>query len=134
MTADLHDIAHDARFDGLADVAVDWDCQACGACCSYSAEWPRFTLETDEALERIPEQFVAPNGSGMRCEGERCSALAGQVGVGASCTIYAVRPDVCRACMPGDDECRIARAAFGLDVRGGETDGTTPKAQSPSDR
>jgi Fe-S-cluster containining protein len=21
-------------------------CQACGACCAYSADWPRFGLET----------------------------------------------------------------------------------------
>jgi uncharacterized protein len=29
------------------------DCQACGACCSYSPEWPRFSLEDDAALEAV---------------------------------------------------------------------------------
>lgn len=94
---------------------VDWDCQTCGACCSYSAEWPRFTMETDEALDRIPAELTSADGRGMRCEGARCSALSGKVGTSAACTIYEVRPDVCHACNPGDDECRTARAAFGLD-------------------
>ncbi|MDP9838367.1 Fe-S-cluster containining protein [Neorhizobium huautlense] len=118
MQAGPADSEHHGSFESAADLAVDWDCQSCGACCSYSSEWPRFTLETDEALDRIPEKLVAADGRGMRCEGERCSALSGQVGVGASCTIYEVRPDVCRACNPGDDECRMARAAFGLDSVG----------------
>jgi Fe-S-cluster containining protein len=57
-----------------------FDCQSCGACCSYSAGWPRFTLEEDSQLERIPAVLVAVDGSGMRCEGDRCSALSGTVG------------------------------------------------------
>lgn len=91
------------------------DCQACGACCSYSSEWPRFTTETDEALDKIPLQFVAADQRGMRCEDSRCSALSGQVGQHTSCLVYEARPDVCRACSPGDYACKIARAAFGLD-------------------
>ena len=35
-------------------IAPDTDnespCQACGACCSYSANWPRFTTEDVEGL------------------------------------------------------------------------------------
>ncbi|MGI2034534.1 YkgJ family cysteine cluster protein [Rhizobium panacihumi] len=91
------------------------DCQTCGACCSYSQEWPRFTMETDEALDKVPAQFVAADQRGMRCEDNRCSALSGKVGESTSCMVYDVRPDVCRACLPGDDECLIARAAFGMD-------------------
>lgn len=30
----------------------NFDCQSCGACCAYSADWPRFSLETEEELER----------------------------------------------------------------------------------
>lgn len=100
------------------DGAAAWDCQSCGACCSYSSEWPRFTMESDEAIDLIPAKLVSDNGRGMRCDGERCCALSGQVGVSASCQVYDVRPDVCRACNPGDDECRMARAAFGLDRHG----------------
>jgi Fe-S-cluster containining protein len=89
-------------------------CQSCGACCSHSSEWPRFTLEDDAALDLIPEKFVNDALSGMRCDGERCSALNGKIGVATSCGIYAVRPEVCRTCQPGDTECNIARRGYGL--------------------
>jgi Fe-S-cluster containining protein len=91
-------------------------CQACGACCSYSANWPRFTTEDDSALDLIPEKFVNERLSGMRCDGDRCSALSGKIGVATACGIYAVRPEVCRTCMPGDPECDMARRRHGLPV------------------
>ena len=93
-------------------------CQACGACCSYSQNWPRFSMESDEALDSIPARFVNENLSGMRCDGDRCSALSGRIGVATSCTIYEVRPEVCRTCMPGDVECDMARKRHGLPVLG----------------
>ena len=89
-------------------------CQSCGACCSYSRNWPRFTIEDDAVLDLIPAKFVNDKLSGMRCEGERCSALSGDIGVITACTIYAARPEVCRTCMPGDPECGMARRRFGL--------------------
>lgn len=89
-------------------------CQACGACCSYSQDWPRFSTEDDADLARIPPAFVDEGGTGMRCDGDRCSALLGEVGVATSCAVYAVRPDVCRTCLPGDAECLMARRRFGL--------------------
>jgi len=55
-------------------------CQSCGACCSYSANWPRFTIEDDAALDLIPAKYVNARQSGMRCDGDRCSALTGDVG------------------------------------------------------
>jgi uncharacterized protein len=91
-------------------------CQACGACCSYSRNWPRFTTEDDAALDLIPQQFVNERLSGMRCDGDRCSALSGRIGVATACTIYAMRPEVCRTCMPGDIECAMARRRHGLPV------------------
>lgn len=89
-------------------------CNTCGACCSYSAEWPRFTLEDDLAIERLPRDLVDDGLFGMRCEGARCSALVGTVAVSTSCSVYAHRPDVCRACQPADEACHIARRAHGL--------------------
>jgi len=62
-------------------IDVESPCQACGACCSYSQNWPRFTTEDDAELDLIPEQFVNERLSGMRCDGDRCSALSGKVGV-----------------------------------------------------
>lgn len=89
-------------------------CQSCGACCSYSNNWPRFTTEDDAALDRIPAKFVNDRLSGMKCDGNRCSALTGVVGQSTACGIYAVRPEVCRTCIPGDPECTMARRRFGL--------------------
>jgi uncharacterized protein len=89
-------------------------CQSCGACCGYSANWPRFSIESDEELALIPEQLVNARLSGMRCEGDRCAALQGEIGDATACGIYAVRPEVCRTCMPGDAECAMARRKFGL--------------------
>lgn len=93
-------------------------CLTCGACCAFSREWPRFSTESDAELNRIPEQYVADDLSGMRCDGDRCAALTGSVGVFAACIIYDMRPHVCRACKPGDDECRTARISYGLEPLG----------------
>jgi Fe-S-cluster containining protein len=89
-------------------------CQSCGACCAYSREWPRFSTETDTELDRIPPEFVDPSGARMRCHGERCAALVGDIGIATACAIYPVRPEVCRTCVPGDSACTMARARFGL--------------------
>ena len=89
-------------------------CQSCGACCSYSKEWPRFSTEEDADLDRIPPALVDDTQGRMRCNGDRCAALVGDVGVATSCSIYAVRPEVCRTCVPGDDACQMARRRFGL--------------------
>jgi Fe-S-cluster containining protein len=105
---------------GLAISATDTQadasalCQSCGACCAYSKEWPRFSTETDADLERIPAALVDDGQGRMRCNGDRCAALVGEVGVATACSIYALRPQVCRTCLPGDDECAMARQRFGL--------------------
>jgi len=91
-------------------------CQSCGACCAYSSNWPRFSTENDAVIEMIPKQFVNERLSGMRCRGERCMALEGEIGIATSCGIYALRPDVCRTCVPGDAECAMARRKYGLPV------------------
>jgi len=36
--------------------------------------------------------------------------------VATRCEIYAIRPEVCRTCMPGDAECAMARGKHGLPV------------------
>jgi hypothetical protein len=89
-------------------------CQSCGACCAYSKEWPRFSTEEDAELARIPPALVDDGQGRMRCNGDRCAALVGDVSVATSCAIYAVRPHVCRTCLPGDPECALARERHGL--------------------
>jgi uncharacterized protein len=71
-------------------------------------------METEAEIAAIPVAFVRDDDAGMHCVDDRCSALTGSVGKETSCSIYAVRPHVCRACVPGDGECMIARRAFGL--------------------
>src|SRR5499426_2059933 len=89
-------------------------CNSCGSCCSHSRDWPRFTMESEDDLSRIPRELVDDSLNGMRCHGDRCAALVGEVGVKTGCVIYVQRPHVCRACEPGDAACRIARDRFGL--------------------
>jgi Fe-S-cluster containining protein len=104
-----------SRPGGLAEGDTGGDiCRTCGACCSFSADWPRFSLEDESHLARIPAEFIDAGDGGMRCNGRRCAALIGVVGRSTSCAIYPLRPDVCRACAPGDAACREARAHFGL--------------------
>jgi Fe-S-cluster containining protein len=93
-----------------------WDCQSCGACCAHDPAWPRFSLESDEDIARLPDAMVAADGSGMRWTGTRCAALSGHVGRAVTCTVYEARPIVCRDCQPGDEACRTARAARGLEA------------------
>jgi hypothetical protein len=54
-------------------------CRTCGACCSYSLEWPRFSLENDAVLDLIPPAFVDDEQGRMRCDGDRCIALEQKV-------------------------------------------------------
>jgi Fe-S-cluster containining protein len=89
-------------------------CRRCGACCAYSREWPRFSLEDETTLALIPHTYIDNSAAGMRCTGDRCSALIGEIGVSTSCAVYDVRPDVCRACEPGDDACVTARLRFDM--------------------
>jgi len=90
------------------------ECRACGACCSFSPEWPRFSLEGDGDLDLIPRAYVDAGLGRMRCSGDRCSALLGEVGVSTVCAIYTLRPDVCRAYSPGNYSCEMARQRFNL--------------------
>ena len=113
-------------------VAAENICQSCGACCATSANWPRFSTEDDSALGLIPAEFVNARGSGMRCDGDRCTALKGKVGDATSCTIYEVRPDVCRTCEPGDAECAMARRKWGLPVLASGSQAVTASATSSS--
>jgi hypothetical protein len=71
-------------------------------------------LEDESALDLIPHEFVDDKQGRMRCDGNRCTALVGEVGVATACAVYAVRPDVCRACLPGDGACQTARRRFNL--------------------
>jgi Fe-S-cluster containining protein len=63
----------------------------------------RFSLESDADLNRFPCPYVDRSGGRMRCSGNRCVTLVGEVGISTACAIFAVRPHVCRSCVPGDE-------------------------------
>ena len=50
-------------------------CRSCGACCSFSTEWPLFSLESELSLSQIPRTYVDDERGRMRCNGNRCAAL-----------------------------------------------------------
>jgi len=71
-------------------------------------------MESDADLDRIPHEYVDGDLGCMRRSGNRCVALVGEMGTSTAGAIYTVRPDVCRACLPGDDSCKLARRRFNL--------------------
>ncbi|MGQ9367418.1 YkgJ family cysteine cluster protein [Azospirillum sp. ST 5-10] len=97
------------------------DCEACGACCAYSWEWPAFIGPHDG--DGIPDHLT--EAGRMRCDGDRCAALAGVIGEGVWCRVYADRPLVCREFTAGSDACRAVRRHFSLGRHGapGTADG-----------
>jgi hypothetical protein len=89
-----------------------FDCLACGACCAYSESWPVFIGDGDG--EGIPHELIDFDHGRMQCHGNRCSALAGEVGSRAQCSVYENRPLVCREFQPGSEDCIMVRRSFGL--------------------
>ncbi|WP_035691676.1 YkgJ family cysteine cluster protein [Azospirillum halopraeferens] len=87
------------------------DCEACGACCTYSWEWPAFIGPGDG--DGIPSYLVEDGR--MRCDGDRCAALVGTPGSSVFCRVYEDRPLVCREFTAGSDACRAVRRHFGFE-------------------
>ena len=57
----------------------------------------------------MPEEYVSDDGERVRCEGDRCIALRGEIGQRVECEIYEYRPTVCRQFEPGSMDCRFVR-------------------------
>ncbi|WP_328702877.1 YkgJ family cysteine cluster protein [Arenibaculum pallidiluteum] len=102
----MADLVHPTDTAG-ADVP---DCQSCGACCAFSWEWPALIGFGDGA--GIPPHLIEDGR--MRCEGNRCAALAGTLGEDVHCTVYADRPLVCREFASGSEDCLAVRRHFGF--------------------
>jgi Fe-S-cluster containining protein len=89
-----------------------FDCLACGACCAYSDTWPALIGENDG--DGIPAELIDFDHGRMLCHGNRCSALVGEIGGRAQCSVYANRPLVCREFQPESEDCLLVRRSFGL--------------------
>jgi hypothetical protein len=91
---------------------LDLDCLACGACCAFSESWPAFIGDRDG--EGIPDDLIDFERERMQCYCDRCSALVGDIGSRAQCSVYENRPLVCREFQSGSEDCIIARRRFDL--------------------
>ena len=91
-----------------------FDCVACGACCAYSESWPVFIGDGDG--DGIPDDLIDFDHERMQCYGDRCSALVGEIGALAKCSVYENRPLVCREFQSGSEDCVMVRRSFGLPV------------------
>lgn len=89
-------------------------CMSCGACCAYSHDWPEFTDGDDDLI--IPDALLDLEVGRMKCTGDRCNALDGDIGVSVRCTVYEQRPRVCREFTPLPVNCDPVRKWLGLPV------------------
>lgn len=108
-------VTKDSQLTGTPPTASDTipDCETCGGCCAYSCDWPAFIGDRDG--DGIPDHLIDHEEGRMRCDGNRCAALAGSLGVEVYCTVYANRPLVCMEFVAGSDGCHAVRRHFGFE-------------------
>lgn len=91
------------------DARVKRDCQHCGACCfSDLVTYVRVTGDDHARLGEFAEDLTEFHGHRcyMRMVDGRCAALARDpLHGGFACSVYAVRPEVCRALERGSPAC-----------------------------
>jgi len=87
-------------------------CTTCGACCAYSDTWPEFS--DDDVLDGVPEHMCDCDHGRMKCHGDRCVALLGDIGHAVQCSVYESRPSVCRQFLPATADCNEVRRYFDL--------------------
>lgn len=119
-------------------LASEYDCQACGACCSHFFDDDLSDLEipgirgkglliANNDVSKLPPQLVVIDRfrlhnskatlqdtwlRGKRVNGRwQCRALKGTIGEKSLCSIYDVRPKLCREFEPGSEGCIAAREA-----------------------
>jgi Fe-S-cluster containining protein len=101
-------------------------CLSCGACCAaFRVDFHCADLASSPG-GCVPDALTLPlTATLVRMRGTddappRCVALAGEIGIAVSCSIYAERPGPCRDFAPyaplgiGDDACDRARRRHGL--------------------
>jgi Fe-S-cluster containining protein len=95
------------------DVAGVPECVECGCCCfSRMPDYVRVFGVDHARMDEHARSFTEFDGhrSWMRMAEGRCAALAiDPVALTYRCSIYAVRPDVCRSLERGSGACRADR-------------------------
>ena len=108
------------------------DCQECGACCLADYDSPEYVHMTEAEAnifvlaghgekvyrDKRSKSFGEPLPSVKTCYDRRgnckCVALEGELGGKVRCTVYDIRPSVCRNFKPGSAVCYEARRAAGM--------------------
>jgi Fe-S-cluster containining protein len=99
------------------------DCRTCGACCYGDTMWVHLVADDDDRLgeERVRRLTVlTEHGRGffarsMKMSGGRCVAFSEKLADGGcGCSIYQVRPEICRDFAAGSPDCLAARARRGI--------------------
>src|SRR3954447_22254230 len=88
------------------------DCQACSACCfSQLATYARVTGDDHARLAEQAEALTQFTGNRcyMRMEHGHCAALTFDAAGRSSCSVYARRPETCRALERGSPVCEAER-------------------------
>jgi hypothetical protein len=90
-------------------VSAPDDCRVCAACCfSHAPEHARVLGSDWDRLDEAAQRLTTWRGNRcfMRIEDGRCAALAVDARAGSfACSIYPMRPDVCRALERGSPAC-----------------------------
>ncbi len=99
------------------------DCRTCGACCYGDERWIKLERGDDDRLGDLHAKVTVwvEHGRGyrsraMRMAQGRCVAYSDALpdGCGVGCSIYGVRPAVCRELDAGSVGCLEARARGGI--------------------
>ena len=88
------------------------ECKRCGACCSVFCIVELTKADKRRIPEFMTESYpLVPGGRMMRADGFVCHELA-IVEDKTGCSIYDIRPEVCRKFQPGSELCLKARARY----------------------
>ena len=107
----------------VVEIATEYDCQSCGACCQirhrkFGEYLVGLTAKDEDRLTASQAmRFVGddPHGPVMKIRRNgNCVALQGTVGEKVSCEIYGKRPETCSDFNPGNDRCKKWRKEIGL--------------------
>jgi uncharacterized protein len=89
-----------------------YNCQYCGACCKHRDD-PKWIEVTAEDAKKIPLAWLQVGDiepfAMRQTDSGRCVAFEWEVGKHCRCSIYDIRPSICRKVQPHDEICEKLR-------------------------
>lgn len=98
----------------MANEPIPTDCKSCGACCCHDSD-PLWVEVTAEEAKGYSPYWTVPGdveAFAMKFKDGKCKRLVGLPGISVFCTIYQIRPAICRKVQPGDEICVERLAAM----------------------